>query len=260
MFVLRRLPSCILTQHTQHRIGAERTHAEVNRMLSSLLSPQTLESLLSRGGGGESGKAMWSKYILVPRKKFQPPVSWMRLQLWRVGTKRDESNSIIYWEKPGVEGLVGVTQSIGRAKMGPLAPSSHPRVLTASSAMPSPLGQPSAHLRLPDPLPSKRRYVRVLPSLEQAGVLPSLQPTRASCLWQVFNACSWLTTVFRWPSFCLRSSCITINSINSLLCHGFLPRYTLANWKDRLVNYPIPYSKHQQRLKKKLLNSAMMST
>lgn len=55
----------------------------------------------------------------------------------------------------------------------------------------------------------------------------------------------------RWPSFCLRSSCITINSINPLLCHSFLPRCTRANWEDRLVNYPIPYSKHQQRLKKK---------
>ena len=112
-----------------------------------------------------------------------------------VGTKRDQSDSIVYWEKPGVEGPAGVTQSIGRAEMGPLAPFSHRGVLTASSAMPSPLGQPSAHHRLPDPLPSKRRCVWVLPSLGQAGVLPSLQPTRASCLWQVFSACSWLTAV-----------------------------------------------------------------
>ena len=176
----------------------------------------------------------------------------MRLQLRRVGTKSDQSDSIIYWVKPGIEGFSGVTQGLGRAEMGPLAPSSHLHVLTASSAMPSPLWQPSAHLCLPDPLPSKRRYVRVLPSLEQAGVLPSLQPTRASCLWQVFNASSWLTTVFRWPSFCLCSSCVTINSINPLLCHSFLPRCTQANWEDRLVNYSIPYSKHQQRFKKAL--------
>ena len=77
--------------------------------------------------------------------------------------------------------------------MGAQAPSSQLRVLTSSFAMPSPLERPSACL-----LPSLS-LILFPPTHDepwrQAGVLSSLEPTRASCLWQVFNPHLQSTTV-----------------------------------------------------------------